>query len=131
MAFTDAQLAGAMKGFLVTSELMTQQQQDILLENSTESNVGETLSAQQLTNFGAYWQALGAWMAGQGGNIATTTGTNAPGRQGGNPAGLQLIPLYNDTFNDVNAHLNQSGWKPGKAVANQLRFVSVLGNPPA
>jgi len=124
MAFTDTELAGAIKNFLVTSQLMTQQQRDALLEDPTEINVGERLSASQLACFNTYWQELGTWIADHGGDIAMTSGKNVPGRQGGNPTGLSLTAIYNDAFNDVNKNIGKEGWKPKKAVANQLRFAS-------
>lgn len=127
MPFTDAQLAAAMQQELVTAAVMTAEEQATLLEDPTENNVRDTLTSTQLGNFGTYWTALGTWMAEQGGNIALTTGTNVPGRVGGNPTNLGIKALYNDAFADVNRHIRTPQFLPVKATSNQLRFVSVLG----
>ncbi|MEW6737313.1 MAG: hypothetical protein AB1489_38885 [Acidobacteriota bacterium] len=128
MPFTDQQLAAAMSQELVNAGVMTAQERDALLEDPTENNVRDTLTANQLANFQAYWNALGQWMAANGGNIATTSGNNVPGRVGGNPVGLALKAVYNDAFRDVNAHIGTPGFLPVKAVSNQLRFISVIND---
>mgnify|MGYP003628094886 CR=1 FL=1 len=127
MAFSDAELAGAMSVNLVAANVMTIEERELLLEDPTENKVRETLTADQLANFPAYWDLLGAWMDDHGGNIATTTGTNVPGRDGGNPTNIGTKAIYNDAFRDVNQYIGTPGFLPVKAVSNQLRFVSVLG----
>ena len=125
MPFTDAELADAMSDNLVAAEVMGAAERDRLLEDPTENTVRDGLTAVQLANFQAYWDLLRDWMAGQGGDIATTTGTNVPGRAGGNPAGIGAKAIYNDAFRDVNQYLGQAGFLPVKAISNQLRFISV------
>lgn len=127
MPFTDAELANEMSENLVAADVMTVEERDQLLEDPTEINVRDTLTATQRANFPAYWGLLGAWMADRGGNIATTTGTNVPGRVGGNPTKIWTRVLYNDAFRDVNQYIGTPGFLPVKAVSNQLRFISVLG----
>jgi len=126
MPFTDSELAAEMGTELVNSDVMTPEEQTHLLEDPTENNVRETLTATQLGNFAAYWAGLGVWMAGRGGNIAATRGDNVPGRAGGNPVGIGARAIYNDAFRDVAAHIGTPGFLPVKAVSNQLRFVSVM-----
>jgi hypothetical protein len=128
MPFTDAELAAAMRDELVNSGVMTNKQQGLLLKNKTAENyVRETLSEGQLNKFADYWEALDVWMASKGGNLKNTTGANVPGRDGGNPVGIGIVPIYNDAFRDVNKYIGSEDFSPVKAVSNHLRFVSVLG----
>lgn len=126
MPFNDQQLAQEMETALVNANVMTQQELQNLLNNSTEPSVSSTLNPQQLNNFNAYWNTLGTWMHNKGGDIHSTTGLHVPGRQGGNLSSNQLKVLYNDAFNDVNQHITTQGFSVVKAVAGQLRFISVL-----
>lgn len=126
MPFTDAQLAGEMSNQLTATNVMTGPELQALRQDPTENNVRDTLTANQLGHFPEYWAALGLWMHGQGGDIATTTGTNVPGRVDGNPVGLGPRVLYNDAFRDVNQHIDQPGFSRAKAVANQLRFINAF-----
>jgi hypothetical protein len=126
MPFTDAELAEQMATLLVDSGVMTNAEKNTLLEDPTEVNVNAALTQVQLNHFGDYWQALGAWMTNNGGNIATTTGLRVDGRTGGNPQGVGNRAIYNDAFSDVNAHIGGANFLRGKAVANQLRFISVM-----
>lgn len=127
MPFTDAELAGAMSDNLVAANVMTVAERDQLLEDPTENNVRDALTNVQLANFQVYWALLKAWMTARDGDIAITTGTNVPGRIGGNPTNIGTSAIYNDAFRDVNQHIETPGFLPVKAVSNQLRFVSVLG----
>jgi len=127
MPFTDAELAAAMRDELVNSGVMTKKQLGQLLGDPTELNVKATLSSERLGNFAAYLEALDVWMSSKGGNLKNTTGKNVPGRTGGNPVGLDLVPIYNDAFRDVNEYIDSEDFSPVKAVSNHLRFVSVLG----
>lgn len=123
--FTDEQLAIAMRGGLVASGVMTQADQDYLLDgHKTERDVSNRLDAQQQGHFvPEYWPALGTWMAEHDGDIGETTGRNVPGREGGNPTGSGRA-LYNDAFNDVNEHL-VGDFRPVIAISRHLQFVDL------
>lgn len=125
--FTDKELANQMAHLLVANDVMSKDQLDQLLdEDTTENAVRDALSPTQLDNFATYWSALAGWMSINGGDITTTSGNGVPGRQGGNPTGLTLKPLYNDAFRDVRAYVDSDDFKPVKAVSNHLRFISVV-----
>ena len=126
MAFTDQELATKMRDQLVTSNVMTADERTYLLENSTENDVREKLTSNQLDNFGNYWQAVGDWIDNRGGDFSTLSGTNAQGRTGGNPQGLAAKALYNDAFKDVRDYINEPNFSAVKAVSNQLRFIDVM-----
>lgn len=126
MPYTDQELATEMRGQLVTSNVMTAEERTYLLENSTENDVREKLTAEQLGNFGNYWQAIGEWVNNHGGDFATLSGTNAQGRTGGNPQGLAARALYNDAFKDVRDYIDEPNFSAVKAVSNQLRFIDVM-----
>lgn len=128
MPFTDKQLAGRMKELLVEQNVITSEQLSNLKGKTTENDVREAVPGLTSVAFGHYWVALGQWMSSHGGNIATTSGNSVPGREGGNPTGIGVKPLYNDAFHDVNQHISTQGFKPVKAVSNHLRFISVLGD---
>lgn len=128
MPFTDKQLAGRMKELLVEQKVLTAEQLGKLKNKTTENDVREVVPGLTAVVFEHYWTALGEWMSSHGGNIADTSGNSVPGREGGNPAGLTVKPLYNDAFRDVNQHISTSGFKPVKALSNHLRFISVLGD---
>jgi len=122
MPFTDQELAAEMRAQLV-ARVMTQDQLDALQEDSTENAVRAALGEDLGDVFDAYWAAVGAWIGAHGGQIQKITGNNVPGRVGGAPTGMAQKALYNDAFRDVQAHLGEEGFKPVKAISNQLRFV--------
>lgn len=128
MPFTDQQLAGRMKELLVEKNVLTAEQLGKLKDKTTENDVRAVVPGLTSVVFGHYWVALGEWMSSHGGDIANTSGTSVPGREGGNPTGLTAKPLYNDAFRDVREHMPSSGFKPVKALSNHLRFISVLGD---
>jgi hypothetical protein len=122
MPFTDDEIKDEMERLLVVSGVMTKDEQAKLLKDPTELKVKGALAKEKLNKFADYWKALGVWMASKDGNLKNTTGTNVPGRDGGNPVGIGIV-LYNDAFHDVNKYIDSKDFSSVKAVSNHLRFV--------
>lgn len=104
---------------------MSEAQLDELLDDPTELRVREVLGEPSVDAFRAYWSSLGTWMGTQGGSIKLTSGTDVPGRRDGKPRGLMWTAIYNDAFRDTNSFIDGGSFKIGKAVSNNLRFISI------
>lgn len=124
MPFTDSDLARAMSTLLVDHGVMSAQQLDALLPAPTDLHVRQTLPPSQLHAFGAYWKALGEWLAARGGALPETRGIRVPGRAEGPPRTLLERSLYDDAFLQVTRTVGQPRFDPVKAVANHLRFIA-------
>lgn len=125
MPFSDQQLADRMRTELVFAGVMTEGQLTTLLDDPTERRVLDLLGQPSVDAFRTYWSALGSWLSMNSGSLAFMSGTNAPGRREGRPSGLMWTAIYNDAFADTNRHIESDGFMIGKAISNNLRFISI------
>lgn len=127
--FTDQRIAQAILNILITSDVMTADDQAFLRENATEVDVRERLNAEQIGNFGAYWSTLGVWMRVNGGDQAATMAAQVPGRQVNGlaapaPVGSINRSMYEDCFRSVNRNIGSKNFSLVKAISNQIRFAN-------
>ncbi|CAZ94356.1 hypothetical protein [Zobellia galactanivorans] len=124
--FSDTEIAKEMGRQLVKRGVMDKQTLSSLInDGTTENDVRDKGNTIDQGKFKDYWKEMEKWVNNNGGDFNKLSGNLAQGREGGNPRGLTAKPLYNDAFKDVNIHINSSGFKPIKAISNQLRFIEI------
>lgn len=131
MSFTDRDLATAMEDYLIDTGVVSIYEWQKLIESPTVINIASHLTPQQFGCFKAYWDALGGWMAKQGGNIAETTDQHVPGRvPTETPESASLCSLYKGAFVSVNTTtIGGDGFRPIDAVYRHFCFASALARP--
>ncbi|SIS46349.1 hypothetical protein SAMN05421766_1021 [Zobellia uliginosa] len=124
--FSDTEIAKEMGRQLVNTGVVDKRTLSSLINNGTTENdvreVGNTIDQGKFKN---YWNKMEKWVNDNGGDFKQLSGNLAQGRKEGNPRGFTAKPLYNDAFKDVNTHINSAGFKPIKAISNQLRFIEI------